>query len=106
MAGAVADRFVGYARREPEDAGVHGIDGTARPNSDVEVLFGLCSRGVCVVDESEPLSPDIRHYFVDETGDATLFDATGRVIVGNEGCSLYFALGVLDIPDAWRLRRS
>lgn len=43
----------------------------------------------------------IRHYFVDEHGDGTLFDRKGRVIVGNEGCSTHFALGVLDVarPD-------
>lgn len=45
------------------------------------------------------MSGDVRHYFVDEHGDGTLFDRKGRVIVGNEGCSSYFALGVLDVPD-------
>jgi hypothetical protein len=39
------------------------------------------------------------HYFVDEAGDPTLFDAKGRVIVGNEGCSRYFILGKLDVAD-------
>lgn len=42
---------------------------------------------------------DVRHYFVDEHGDGTLFDRKGRVIVGSEGCSSHFALGVLDVPD-------
>jgi len=41
----------------------------------------------------------IRKYFVDEAGDGTLFDDQGRVIVGSQGCSYYFILGVLDIPD-------
>ncbi len=45
------------------------------------------------------MSGDVRHYFVDEHGDGTLFDRKGRVIVGNEGCSTHFALGVLDVPD-------
>ena len=45
------------------------------------------------------MSSDVRHYFVDEHGDGTLFDRKGRVIVGTEGCSLHFALGVLDVPD-------
>ncbi len=40
-----------------------------------------------------------RHYFVDEAGDTTLFDAMGQVIAGTEGCSSYFLLGVLDIAD-------
>lgn len=45
------------------------------------------------------MSGDVRHYFVDEHGDGTLFDRKGRVIVGNDGCSTHFALGVLDVPD-------
>ena len=43
--------------------------------------------------------PGRRHYFVDEAGDPTLFDARGRVLVGQEGCSRYFMLGVLDVAD-------
>jgi hypothetical protein len=39
-----------------------------------------------------------RCYFVDEAGDSTLFDRKGQVIVGQEGCSRYFMLGVLDVP--------
>ena len=44
----------------------------------------------------------IRHYFVDEAGDPTLFDRKGRIIVGQEGCSWFFILGLLqvDSPDA------
>ncbi len=45
------------------------------------------------------MSSNTRHYFVDEHGDGTLFDRKGRVIVGAEGCSSHFALGVLDVPD-------
>lgn len=41
----------------------------------------------------------IRHYFVDEAGDGTLFDRRGRVIAGEEGCSTHFILGVLDVTD-------
>jgi len=40
-----------------------------------------------------------RNYFVDEAGDGTLFDAKGRVIVGQLGCSRFFILGVLDAAD-------
>jgi hypothetical protein len=47
----------------------------------------------------------VRHYFVDEAGDGTLFDARGQVIVGREGCSHYFILGVLDVADPERLSR-
>jgi hypothetical protein len=44
--------------------------------------------------------PNIRKYFVDEAGDGTLFDAKGRVIIGSVGCSRYFILGLLDIPNS------
>jgi hypothetical protein len=44
-------------------------------------------------------SPVIRKYYVDEAGDATLFAPKGKVVVGSEGCSRYFILGVLDIAD-------
>ena len=40
-----------------------------------------------------------RYYFVDEAGDPTLFDARGRVIVGEGGCSSHFILGALDVAD-------
>ena len=39
-----------------------------------------------------------RHYFVDEAGDSTLFDSKGRVLIGSEGCSRFFILGLVDIP--------
>lgn len=42
-------------------------------------------------------SRSIRHYFVDEAGDGTLFDRRGRIIVGTEGCSRLFILGFLDV---------
>ena len=32
----------------------------------------------------------VHHYFVDEAGDPSLFNAKGKVIVGTEGCSRYF----------------
>ncbi len=47
----------------------------------------------------------IRHYFVDEDGDGTLFDRKGRVIIGTEGCSRYFLLGLVDVPDPARLQQ-
>lgn len=42
---------------------------------------------------------ELRHYFVDEAGDPTLFGKKGRVLVGTETVSKYFIIGVLDIPD-------
>ena len=41
----------------------------------------------------------MRYYFVDEGGDSTLFARKGRVLIGTEGCSRFFILGVLDVLD-------
>ena len=49
--------------------------------------------------QGEEKLPSIRHYFVDEAGDGTLFNKRGRIIVGTEGCSKFFILGLLDIPQ-------
>jgi hypothetical protein len=46
---------------------------------------------------------EIKQYFVDEAGDHILFGARGKVLVGTEGCSRYFALGLADIADPGRL---
>ena len=43
--------------------------------------------------------PSAKHCFVDEAGDPVLFNARGKLIVGSEGCSRYFLLGMLDIPN-------
>ena len=45
-------------------------------------------------------TPATKHYFVDEAGDGTLFDKKGRVIIGEEGCSNFFMIGLADIADA------
>ena len=39
------------------------------------------------------------HLFVDEAGSPDLFDGKGRVLVGTEGCSRYFILGMLEVDD-------
>lgn len=44
-------------------------------------------------------STNCRNYYVDEAGDGTLFTKKGKVIIGEEGCSKYFILGVLDVPQ-------
>jgi hypothetical protein len=44
-------------------------------------------------------TPVVRHYFVDEAGDVTLFRRKGQPAVGTEGCSRYFMLGLLDVRD-------
>ena len=54
--------------------------------------------------------PSIRHYFVDEGGDGVLFSRKGKVLVGTEGkkrtkgCSQFFILGLLDVPDPVALK--
>ena len=45
----------------------------------------------------------IRRYFVDEGGDGILFSRKGKVLVGTEGCSRFFILGLLDVPDPMAL---
>ena len=43
--------------------------------------------------------PSSRRYFVDEGGDGILFSRKGKVLVETEGCSRFFILGLLDVPD-------
>ncbi len=43
--------------------------------------------------------PEINYYFVDEAGDLTLFDKHGRVIVGQQGVSTVFMVGVVQLPN-------
>lgn len=43
------------------------------------------------------------HYFVDEAGDATLFNKRKQIVVGREGCSLCFILGALEVAEPVRL---
>ena len=50
--------------------------------------------GLAIVSESQPA---VKHYFIDEAGDGTLFDKNGRVIIGEEGCSKFFMIGLADI---------
>lgn len=57
-------------------------------------------------DKVKPEEPVIRHYFVDEAGDGTLFNRRGKVIIGTEGCSRFFMLGLLDAPNPTILQTS
>ena len=52
---------------------------------------------------SKNTSAAVRHYFVDEAGDGNLFNKSGRLQLGVEGCSRYFMLGVLDVSDPDKL---
>lgn len=57
--------------------------------------------------EEQIAAKEIRvgHYFLDEAGDSTLFDAKGRVLIGTEGCSRFSMLGLLDVKDPITLSR-
>lgn len=63
-----------------------GISEIALP---IEKAYGLT-----IVSDSLPA---VKHYFIDEAGDGTLFDKNGRVIIGEEGCSKFFMIGLADI---------
>lgn len=43
--------------------------------------------------------PTISHFFVDEAGDLTLFDSKGRSLLGREGVSWTFMVGVAKLPE-------
>lgn len=43
--------------------------------------------------------PGTRKYYVDEAGCPTLFGRRGRVVIGEDGCSVHFALGFVEIAD-------
>ncbi|MBK8553335.1 MAG: DUF3800 domain-containing protein [Ignavibacteria bacterium] len=45
------------------------------------------------------MTPKIKHYFVDEAGDLTLFDKKGRIIVGKEGSSNLFMVGSASVSN-------
>lgn len=40
-----------------------------------------------------------RTYFVDEAGDAILFNKKKQIVLGSEGCSSFFMLGMIDVRD-------
>ncbi len=56
-----------------------------------------------MTDKIPESAPSTKNYFVDEAGDPVLFSGKGRVLVGTEGCSRYFAVGLLDVADVAKL---
>ena len=50
--------------------------------------------------QSQKTETSIRHYFIDEGGDGTLFSRKGKVLIETEGCSRFFILGLLEVPDS------
>ncbi|WP_338462181.1 DUF3800 domain-containing protein [Synechococcus elongatus IITB7] len=51
--------------------------------------------------DEAPRSPTC--YFVDEAGDGTVFNAKGKVIIGTQGCSRFFMLGLLQVEAPARI---
>ncbi|MDA0919171.1 MAG: DUF3800 domain-containing protein [Planctomycetota bacterium] len=49
--------------------------------------------------DSSQTTPAFRQYFVDEAGDPNLFKRRAKPIVGKDGCSTFFILGVADVAD-------
>jgi hypothetical protein len=49
---------------------------------------------------------NVAHYFVDEAGDTTLFNRRGKVIVGSEGVSYLFMVGVAHLPNPRQVEES
>ena len=49
--------------------------------------------------------PTPRYCFVDEAGDPMLFNRRKEVVVGTEGCSRYFIVGLLEVKDPAALHR-
>lgn len=47
---------------------------------------------------------NLSNYFVDEAGDLTLFNKNGKIIVGAEGVSKTFIVGVASVPDPQQVK--
>lgn len=48
----------------------------------------------------------VNKFYVDEAGDMTLFNKKGRIIVGQEGVSNFFMVGIATIPDYEKLKEA
>lgn len=51
-------------------------------------------------------TPDNKHYYVDEAGDAVLFAKRGKLVLDTPGCSRHFAVGLLDVSNPVALSQS
>jgi hypothetical protein len=65
----------------------------------------LYGRGAKLGRMSEPPAESSSpcHYFVDEAGDGTLFNKRKQIVIGREGCSKSFILGVLEVAEPKQL---
>lgn len=43
--------------------------------------------------------PEIKHYYIDESGSGDLFGNRGKVLLGTEGVSNFFMLGLVHLPN-------
>ena len=59
-----------------------------------------------VNNQSQKTDASIRYYFIDEGGDGTLFSRKGKVLIDTEGCSRFFILGLLEMPDPTALQQN
>ena len=50
-----------------------------------------------MADETPAPVEQKKHYFVDEAGDPVLFNRRKQIVVGQEGCSTFFMLGLLEV---------
>lgn len=57
-----------------------------------------------VINFMEKPEPEFRHYFIDEGGDSILFARKGKVNIETSGCSRFFLLGLLDVPNPGSLQ--
>ena len=55
--------------------------------------------------QSQETQTSIRHYFIDEGGDSTLFSRKGKVLIDTEGCSRFFIVGLLDVREPATLQQ-
>jgi hypothetical protein len=46
------------------------------------------------------------YFFVDESGDSTFYDARGKLIVGEEGCSPILILGFIETQKPHEIRQA
>lgn len=62
----------------------------------VRVSFGVVSVTSKFMQAEEKT---VKHLFIDEAGDLTLFNKRGKIIVGTEGVSNLFMIGLINLPN-------
>ncbi len=50
------------------------------------------------------MTPNRSHFYVDESGDLSLFDRRGRIVVGMPGVSTFFMVGLAEVAEPHALR--